>query len=80
MSRCFFAILRDARKIGDMLEVDDAESSPLVGYRHHPESSWFLLLTVIFFGDIFAIICILKGRRGNLQRYLGDQVVLLRTK
>ena len=25
------AILRDARKIGDMLEVDDAESSPLVG-------------------------------------------------
>ena len=33
------AILRDARKIGDMLEVDDAESSPLVGYRHHPESS-----------------------------------------
>ena len=44
--RCFFAILRDARKIGDMLEMDDAESSPLVGYTHRPESSCFFLLII----------------------------------
>ena len=41
----------DARKIGDMLEVDDAESSPLVGKkRHHPEFSCNFVEALAFVG------------------------------